>query len=96
MRSRGLCNCIFDEFLNIFCKRTCGWWGGCFLVMNGVETRPLGMSLTRLGVFFDGVRSGRDEGAQKPQIVGVIRRFVGGGGWGGGGRWGGNKVETAI
>ena len=51
-------------------------------MINRVETRPFGVPLTPLGEFLDGARDGRDEGAQKPQIAGVIGRFVVGGWWG--------------
>ena len=51
----------------------------CFFVINRVETRPFGVPLTPLDEFLDGARDGRDEGVQKSQIAGVIRRFVVGG-----------------
>ena len=44
----------------------------CFLVINGVETRPVGVLLRRVGAFFDGARDGSNEEVRKPQIVGVI------------------------
>ena len=42
-------------------------------MINGVETRPLGVSSTRLGAVWDGARDGDEEEARKPQIVGVTR-----------------------
>ena len=44
----------------------------CFLMINGVETRPFEVSSIPPGAFFDGARDGSNEEARKPQIVGVL------------------------
>ena len=40
---------------------------GGFLVMDGVGTRPLEVSMRWLGALFDGAGDGRDEGGKNPR-----------------------------